>query len=126
VYRVACPAPPSAALYPAATPAACQDVPAHVDPDECQWASIRVVAQKDDSQANFRFRPVRRTAACTVFPDRQAASGALAGRDVVLRPSVARFRASFQALVPGCPWATGEKAHSDAHPARLALQPLDE
>jgi hypothetical protein len=115
-----------AELYPAAAPAACPDVPAHGDPDECQWASIRAVVQKVDSQANSLFHPVHRTAACTVFPDRQAASGALAGRDVVLLPSVARFRESFQALVRDCRLAMGEKAHSDAHPARQVPQPLDE
>jgi hypothetical protein len=52
--------------------------------------------------------------------------GASAGRDVVLRLSVDRFRASFQAPVLGCPWATDEKARSDAHPARQVPQPLDE
>jgi hypothetical protein len=97
-----------------------------VDPDECQWASLRAAAQKVDSPENFRFHPVHRTAECTVFPDRLVALGASAGRDVVLRPSVARFQASFQALVRDCRWATDEKAPSDAYPARQVPQPLDE
>jgi hypothetical protein len=126
VYRVAYLAPPSAALCPAVTRVACQDVLAHADPDECQWASIHVVAQKVDSPANYRFHPVHRTVECTVFPDRPAALGALAGRDAALRRSVVRFRASFQALVPGCPWARDEKARSDAHRAHQVPQPLDE
>jgi len=123
---VVCPAPPSAALCPAVTRAACQDVLAHADPGEFQWASIHVVAQKVDSLANSLFHPVHRTAVCTVFPVHLVASDALAARDVVLRRSVVRFRASFQALVPGCPWATDEKARSDVHPARQVPLPLDE
>jgi hypothetical protein len=97
-----------------------------VDPDECQWASLRAAAQKVDSPANSRFHPVHRIEVCTVFPVRLAASDAWAGRDVVLRPSVARFQASFQALVRDCRWATDEKAPSDAYPARQVPQPLDE
>ena len=85
---------------------------------------IRAVAQKVDSQANFRFHQGRQNAVCTVFPDRLVASDALAGPDVVLRRSAARFQESFQAPVRDCPWVTGEKARSDAHPPRQALQPL--
>jgi hypothetical protein len=98
----------------------------HADPGECQWASIHVVAQKVDSLANSLFHPVHRTAVCTVFPVHLVASDALAARDVVLRRSVVRFRASFQALVRDSPLAMGEKAPSDAHRARQVPQPLDE
>jgi hypothetical protein len=98
----------------------------HADPGECQWASIHVVAQKVDSLANSLFHPVHRTAVCTVFPVHLVASDALAARDVVLRRSVARFRALFQALVRDSRWVTGERARSDAHPARQVPQRLDE
>jgi hypothetical protein len=120
VYKAVCQAPLSAALCPAAAPATCQDVPAHADPGECRWASLRAVVQRVDSQANSPFHQGHRTAVCTVFPDHQAAWDALAGRDVVLRQSVVRFQASFQELVRDCPSATGEKAQS------VALQALQQ
>jgi len=85
----------------------------------------RAAAQKVDSQANSLFHRGHRTAACTVFPDRLAASDALAGRDVALRPSVARFPAWFLARVRGYPWATGAQAPPDAHRARQVPQLQD-
>lgn len=103
-----------AALCLAAEPVACQDVRARAAPDECQWVSLRVAAQKVDSQANFPFHPAHPTAVCTVFPDRRAASGASAGRDVVHRQSAARFPESFLELVRDCPSATAEMARQDA------------
>jgi hypothetical protein len=53
-------------------------------------------------------------AACTVFPDRRAASGALAGRDVVLPLSAARFPESFPELVRDSRSASAETAQQDA------------
>jgi hypothetical protein len=87
----------------------------HADLGEYRWASLRAVAQKADSQANSLFHPDHRTAVCTAFPDRsRAASGALAGLGVVLRQSVAHYRASFQEPVRDSPLAMGALAPLDA------------
>jgi hypothetical protein len=74
---------------------------------------------------NSLFHPGHRIGVCTAFPDRLAASDALAGQDVVLRRNAARFPASFQALARGCLWVTGEKARSDAHRVHPMPQPPD-
>lgn len=63
------------------------------------------------------------TAACIVFPDRQVASGALAGRDVVLHPSAARFLASFREPALDSPSAMAEMAWQDAPQALQGPQP---
>lgn len=63
------------------------------------------------------------TAACIVFPDRQVASGALAGRDVVLHPSAARFLASFREPALDSPSAMAETAWQDAPQAHRVPQP---
>jgi len=75
---------------------------------------------------NFRFHPVRQVSACIVFPDRQtAASDALAGPDVVLRRSAARFQASFQAPARDFPLASAEKARQDVLQSHQVPQPPD-
>jgi hypothetical protein len=125
VYREACQALPSAAICPVATQAAFRDVPAHADPDEYRWASLRAVAQKVDSPANSLFHRGPQIGGCTAFPDRLAASDASAGPGAVLRRSVARFPASFQGLVRDYQLAMGAQAPSDAHRARQVPQPPD-
>jgi hypothetical protein len=72
---------------------------------------------------NFPYRLDHPTAACIVFPDRQVASGALAGRDVVLHPSAARFLASFREPALDSPSAMAETAWQDAPQAHRVPQP---
>jgi hypothetical protein len=103
--------------------AAFRDVREHEAPDECQWASLHAVAQKVDSQASFQFHPGHRAAAYIVFPDRRAASGASAGRDVVPRQSAARFPVSFRERVRDSPSAWAETARQDALRPPLVPQP---
>lgn len=113
-----------AALCLAAEPVACQDVPARAAPDECQWVSLRVAAQKVDSQANFQFHPGHQTLAYIVFPGPPAASDASAGRDVVHRLISAHFPESFLEPVRDFPSAAAETARQDALQPRQALQLL--
>jgi hypothetical protein len=73
---------------------------------------------------NSRFHRDRQASACIVYPDRfLAASGALAGLDVVLLRSAARFQASFQALVRDSPLAMVEKAPQVALQSHQVPQP---
>jgi len=86
----------------------------------CPWALHRAAAQTVDSLANFPFRLVRPIAACTVFPARLAASGALVDPDAVLRRIAVRFRESFPALARDYPSASDGTAWQGAlqpHPA---------
>ena len=73
---------------------------------------------------SFRFHPGHQTAAYIVFPDRRAASGASAGRDVVPHPSAARFPVSFRELVRDSPLASAETAWQDALRPSQVPQPL--
>jgi hypothetical protein len=72
---------------------------------------------------NFPYRLDHPTAACIVFPDRQAASGALAGRDVVLHLSVARSQESFREPALDSPSGVAGRALQDALQAHQVPQP---
>ena len=97
----------------------------------CPWALHRGAAQTVDSLANFPSRLVHPIAACTVFPARLAASGALVDPDAVLRRIAARFPESFPALARDYPSASDGTASQGAHPAlrlrvvqqKVAFQP---
>ncbi len=73
---------------------------------------------------SFQFHPAHRAAAYIVSPGLQAASGALADRDVA-RQSAARYPAPFQELARDSPSATAETAQQDAPRALPVPPPLD-
>ncbi len=98
----------------------------HAVPGGCPWVVLRAVAQKVDSLANFPFRRAHRAEVCTAYPARLAASGALAGLDVVLRRSAARFPVSCRELDRGFPWVAAGLVLLDARRVHQVPQPLVE